>query len=149
MDENNEISHHVRVGVGVFVRSNAHNGDFILMKRTVKHGGNTWGLPGGHLESGETIDECAIREVNEELKCKLDNVKVLDIFTEDFFIESKKHYVTFYVSGEIDAFQDPVNNESDKCSEFGWFNFLNLPKPLFLPVKHYIEKYIEKIQKNL
>lgn len=139
--------HDAKVGVAVFVRDFSGNpDDFILMKRQVDHGRGTWGLPGGHLEFGENIEECAIREVKEELGVDLKNVKVLDIFTEDFFIESKKHYITFYVSGVVQSTQTPVNAEYDKCSEISWFNFLNLPTPLFLPVKNYLRKYIKKIE---
>ena len=27
---------------------------------------NAWVLPGGHIDLGETLEECVIREVNEE-----------------------------------------------------------------------------------
>lgn len=116
------------------------------MKRNVDHGKGTWGLPGGHLENGESIKQCAVREVKEELGVKLEYVKIEEIFTEDFFMESKKQYITFYVSGIIDNSSIPVNNEPEKCDEFGWFDFLNLPNPLFLPVQNYLYKYIKKIE---
>ena len=53
----------VRVGVGVYIRKE----DKILMgKRIGAHGNSTWCPPGGHLEYGEEIEFCAIREVEEE-----------------------------------------------------------------------------------
>lgn len=76
--------HHVKVGVAVFVR-NKHSDKFILMKRNVEHGKGTWGLPGGHLEVGESIKQCAVREVKEELGVKLEYPQIEEIFTEDFF----------------------------------------------------------------
>jgi len=51
------------IGVGVIIR----RGDEILLgKRKGSHGTNTWGLPGGHLDAGEEIPTCAIRETLEE-----------------------------------------------------------------------------------
>ena len=53
----------VRVGVGVFVW---RDGRFIMGQRLGSHGANTWSVPGGHLEFGESWEDCAIREVKEE-----------------------------------------------------------------------------------
>jgi ADP-ribose pyrophosphatase YjhB (NUDIX family) len=39
----------------------------LLIKRAYAPYQNLWTLPGGRLEPGESIEECAIREVSEEL----------------------------------------------------------------------------------
>ena len=49
------------VGVGVvFVRQ----GQVFLAKRRGAHGEDTWGSAGGHLEFGETLEDCARREAD-------------------------------------------------------------------------------------
>jgi len=60
----------VKVGIGVFVFK---NGKFLMQKRHGAHGSNSWGVPGGHLEFGESFEATARREVLEEtgLKIKL------------------------------------------------------------------------------
>ena len=60
----------VFVGCGVILLNS--KGQFLMMKRTSKHGQGTWGLPGGHMEFGETFETVAIREVSEEWRRKND-----------------------------------------------------------------------------
>ena len=60
------------VGVGVIV---LRNGLVLLGERIGSHGSGTWALPGGHLEFGETVEQCAAREVLEETGLKLQEVR--------------------------------------------------------------------------
>ena len=51
------------VGVSLLIVS----GDSILVsRRKGSHGAGEWGTPGGHLENGETFEQCAYRELSEE-----------------------------------------------------------------------------------
>src|SRR5262245_31889419 len=78
----------VKVGIGVFIFNEA--GHVLLGKRINSHGHGTWGLPGGHLEYGETPIECAIREAREETGLILTHLKE-GLFTNDIFQEENKH----------------------------------------------------------
>lgn len=118
---------HTRVGVGVLVKS--PNG-YVLIKRTGSHGSGEWSFPGGHLELNETVVDCAIREVKEELGVDLYHVYSPGIFTEDFF--PGKHYITVYVIGTTK--QTPVIMEPDKASDICFVKSISvndLPTPLF------------------
>ncbi len=122
-----------KVGVAVIV---AKNDQVLLMKRQNSHGHGTWAPPGGHLEFGESFDECAIRETYEETGLVIANPTFLAI-TNDVFVEEGKHYITVwveapYVSGE------PGIHAAYEMSEIGWFALDALPDPLFLPLKQFI-----------
>ena len=47
---------------------------------------NTWGIPGGALELGETLQETAARELKEETNLEADNFILLNVFSgKDFY----------------------------------------------------------------
>jgi 8-oxo-dGTP diphosphatase len=57
-----------RVGIGVIILK---NGRVLLGKRKSSHGTGTWHFPGGHLEFGESLEDCSRREVLEETGMKI------------------------------------------------------------------------------
>jgi 8-oxo-dGTP diphosphatase len=108
-------------------------GEFVLLgKRTGSHGAGTWALPGGHLEFGESIEECASREVREEAGLVVHHV-ALGPYTNDVFPSEGKHYVTLFVIAGCQT-GEPRLLEPDKCSAWQWFRWSELPQPLFQPL---------------
>ena len=49
-----------------------HGTKLLLIKRGNYPGKGTWAIPGGFLDQGETLRECALRELEEETTLKLD-----------------------------------------------------------------------------
>jgi ADP-ribose pyrophosphatase YjhB (NUDIX family) len=54
-------------------------------------------LPGGHLEHGESWEECARREILEETGLVVRDVRFLTA-TNDVFAAEGKHYVTIFMT---------------------------------------------------
>lgn len=48
---------------------------------------NTWDLPGGHVEAGETPAECIVREMKEEIGIDLADFQLASVFDFDDRIE--------------------------------------------------------------
>jgi 8-oxo-dGTP diphosphatase len=124
-----------KIGVGVLI---SHNEQYLLMKRKGAHGVGTWAPPGGHLEFGESVVECAKREAFEETNLQIKNVLFLTI-TEDIFAQ-EQHYITLWVAAEYDS-GILKNNEPEKCEDIGWFTKDQFPQELFLPFKHLLIQY--------
>ncbi|QBD80936.1 NUDIX domain-containing protein [Ktedonosporobacter rubrisoli] len=119
------------VGVGVIVKKGEQ---ILLMQRQNSHGHGTWSPPGGHLEYGETVEECATREAFEETGVKIAN-PVVSTITNDIFAAEEKHYITIWVESTYAA-GEPCVNSAREVAAVGWFSWDALPEPLFLPLRN-------------
>lgn len=113
------------VGIGVMV---IKDGKVLMTKRKGAHGTGEYAYPGGHMEFGESFEQCAKREVMEETGLEIKNVRFLRL--DNVVKYTGKHYVDIalqadWVSGE------PQLLEPDRAAEWKWFDFDNLPEPLF------------------
>jgi mutator protein MutT len=97
-------------------------GDKILLVQRAKLPGiGKWGFPGGHLEMGETVRECAVRELREETGIAADAVSVLtafDFITRDEAGLVARHYTLIAIlcnwcAGDGELLED--------ASSLGWF----------------------------
>jgi 8-oxo-dGTP diphosphatase len=128
------------VGVGVIIIKNKK---VLLLKRLHSHGDGTWAFIGGHLEFNESLEDCAKREVFEEIGVKIKNIKPV-AFTNDFFSKENKHYVTLFLTAEIESGVEK-NMEIEKASEIKWFSWDKLPTPLFTPIKNLLKQNFNPI----
>ncbi|KEF56308.1 uncharacterized protein A1O9_07889 [Exophiala aquamarina CBS 119918] len=123
---------------------------FLLGRRLGSHGANTWALPGGHLEHGESFEECAMRETREETGLEIERVEFLTA-TNDLMPSSKGdgallHYATVFmvarVKGSYEAISDTERHgdggaidigmpdvkvmEPNKCAGWEWVSWTDL-----------------------
>ena len=124
-----------RVGIGVIV---IKDNKVLVGKRKGDHGEGTWSFPGGHLEFNEELEDCARREVLEETGIQIKNIR-LGTFTNDIHKDEGRHYVTLFLVSDYDS-GEPKVMEPDRCEIWGWFEWDNLPQPLFLPNQHLLEQ---------
>jgi 8-oxo-dGTP diphosphatase len=125
-----------RVGLGVLV---LRDGKCLLAKRWEKDGSFVWCMPGGHLELGESFEECAHRETLEEAGVEIENVRCVAISNWPNYLS--KHFIRFgmaadYKSGEL-------RDEEGKMTDWEWFPLTELPEPIFLPSKTLVQEFLE------
>jgi 8-oxo-dGTP diphosphatase len=137
---------HVRVGVGVLVKDPEDPTKFFAGIRKGAHGSGSLALPGGHLEMFESWEDCAIREVQEEMGIGIHQLQFGHV-TND--VMGTKHYVTIFMMAEcVDDDARPRNMEPDKCEgweSFSWVELLDIQEngsnpQLFGPLQKLVEE---------
>ena len=112
----------------------------LLGKRKNHYGEGTWGLPGGHLEYGESLEEAIKRELKEEVGILAKNLIFVSI-TEGEKIDS--HYLQ--ANFEVIEFEGEITlGEPEYCEALEFFSLNNLPE-IFPPHKNIIEAYLKKV----
>ena len=138
------MDNYIKVGIGVVIC----NGNKVLLgHRVTKYkdtGGiyepDSWTLPGGKQEYGETIIECAIRETKEETNLDITDVSV---FGADDDISKDRHYVTIYTYASS-FIGTPMVMEKDKIDEWKWYEFDKLPQNIYSPSQKTLKLFLEK-----
>lgn len=128
-----------KAAVNVFV---IKNDQLLLGKRKNAAGDGDWGLPGGHLEFMEHLTEGAKRELEEETGIKATKISFLHIIN-DPRKEGGYHYIHIdFVADEYEG--EPQLMEPNKCYEWKWFGFDDLPKNIFIGHQKSIKSFFEK-----
>ena len=123
------------VGVGVII---IRDGKILLAERKGSHGENTWASAGGHLEFGETLEECARRETFEEFGIHLQRMTFLCVSN---IVAYDRHYIDVEFLGDL-GIQIPQIQEQDFFANLQWFSLSELPSPLFEPVRIAIDSLL-------
>lgn len=130
----------VRVGVGVIV---VRDDGTILIGKRKNSFAPYYSIPGGCIEPGETFEQAAIREAEEETNLIICEPRVIAITNNlETYVESGKHFISVILvahlfSGEL------ANKEPDKCEGWYWVDPNNLPNPLFDACKKGVACYLQ------
>ena len=114
------------VGIGGII---VHEGRVVLVKRRFEPLAGQWSIPGGAVETGETLEACLIREMTEETGFVVEVgpvVEVLDRITRDEEGRVLYHFVLIDylcrpVGGELRAGSDVAEAVLAEPSEFAQY----------------------------
>jgi len=121
------------VGVNVLILSNR---GLLLGKRKNAVAAGSWGLPGGHLETNEKLEQCASRELYEETGLRCEKFEFLNVVNQPQ--KKNGHYFQFLFLAK-NWKGKPKVKEPNKCEEWKWFQLDRLPRNITYAHKKSIE----------
>ncbi|MFO7612278.1 MAG: NUDIX domain-containing protein [Clostridia bacterium] len=127
------------VGSGVIVRDGGNR--ILLIKRTDN---DTWGIPGGSMELGETFEEAAKREVREETGLTVRKLRMMKLFSgkemRHVYPNGDEVYnaVCIFIS---DGYEGIINADGIESSNAAFFNMDSLPAEINPPDRIILREY--------
>lgn len=117
----------VLVGAGVLVRR-PPDGAVLLQLRSDD---DTWGLPGGRLASGETLEQAARRELIEETGLMAGRLRLVDIYSGPEFVVRYPGGDAAYVVGATFETSETSGqlrvDDAGETAALSWFDVEQLP----------------------
>lgn len=120
------------------IRDNQNN-ILICQRSSDSKNANLWEFPGGKLESGETLKECAVRECKEELNIDVD---IFDVFAETTYKYPDGEFAFTFFNAEILC----GNMTTNVHQNLKWIEAKDLIRYNFCPDDIAI---VEKLRRNI
>ena len=108
---------------------------------------NCWGLAGGSLEMGESLEQVAKRELFEETGLVANKLELFNVYSGEKFYYKYPHgdevynVVTAYICND---FEGVLKKEESEVQELYFFHFNEIPSNISPPDLPIIQEYIQK-----
>lgn len=120
----------------------ARDDDFMLLQQR-KDG--SWGLPGGLLEPGESLEETAVREVKEETNLDINTLNFIKVFSGaeySFTLANKDEINVITALYFSDAWSGELRNDPTEGLQLKFYPPNRLPVPMDEEYSTYIRYYL-------
>ncbi len=139
-----KIGHDPLILAGAAVLVINQQGHLLMMRRTDIP---CWGIPGGGMEPGESLEETAARETLEETGLRVGSLKLLDVFSGpelifqypngDIVCNVSAVYVTHDTEGEIIL-------DREEHIEWQYFPLEQLPEDICPPIRCVLDTFMAR-----
>ncbi|SFK12064.1 ADP-ribose pyrophosphatase YjhB, NUDIX family [Halobacillus dabanensis] len=133
----------ILVGSVVLILDNQNR--ILLQQRTSPKG--VWGLPGGLMELGESTEQVAKREVLEETGLKVDDLKLMTVYSGEDQFSRAPNGDEFYVVTTVyytKTYEGPVTIDPKETLQIKFLPPAELPEKMIGSHRMMIEEFIHK-----
>ncbi|MEC0668324.1 NUDIX domain-containing protein [Priestia flexa] len=136
---------HIKAGVAGIIFDKTQR--VLLMKRADN---GLWGIPSGHVEPGETVEEAIIREISEETGLKVKVNRLIGVYSDPvsqvFSYPNGKvsHFIT--TCFECEVVGGTLIRENEETLDVNYFDFNHLPENLLRMHPRWLKDALENKQ---
>lgn len=116
----------INVSAAVIIKGNK----VLLAKRKKGYLLEMWEFPGGKIESGETVQAAAVREINEELNLEIEAGDILLVLEHEY---PDKCVRLHFVKSKLSVQKNNTNIDFESNPDVGWFSIDDFPFGQFCP----------------
>lgn len=113
----------------------------------VKHQDQSWGIPGGLMELGESVEECLRREVKEEINLDLKSLRLFGVFSGSELytkLRNGHEYYNIIIGYICTEFSGEIKPDGEEVIEANYFNLADLPEG----TQPYIKEKLKQLAPN-
>jgi ADP-ribose pyrophosphatase YjhB (NUDIX family) len=117
----------------------------------LRNDNNCWGLPGGSLEIGETLEEVAIRELFEETGLIAKKLNLINVYSGKEFYYKYPHgdevyiVVTAYLCTQ---YEGELQKDENEVKDIHFFNLNEIPSDISPPDIPIIKEFINNLLRS-
>ena len=138
----------IMVGAGVLIKDKSKG--FMLQLRADNH---LWGLPGGALEIGETLEFAAKRELFEETGLTANSLKLLHVFSgSELYNKYPNGDIVYNVANVYlcEDYSGQLNIDPNETEKVDFFDLDNFPKDSMInPPDRIVFKWVKEYYKEI
>lgn len=115
----------------------------------VKYQDQTWGIPGGLMELGETVEECIRREVKEEINIEIGSVQLFGVYSgEELYTKLKNghEYYNIIIGYLCTDYNGQLKPDGNEVIEAEFFDLNKVPEKTDPYIKQKLEQLGPKLQ---
>jgi 8-oxo-dGTP pyrophosphatase MutT (NUDIX family) len=145
MDLRKLVGHRPLIMAGATMLLMNEQNQLLMMKRTDNL---CWGVPGGSLELGETLEECIKRETSEEAGIEIEQMQLFGIYSgEDLHYTYPNGDEVYMISAVYQSKIDHplIRLNLDEHSSYCFFNLNEIPEDVSPPIKPILRDLLAKI----
>ena len=140
------VGHRPLILVGAVVILIDKENRILLQKRKEPNG--LWGIPGGLMELGESIENTAKREVHEETGLLVEDLTLFNVFSgESYFrkLENKDEFYAITVVYSSKKFKGKLQISDEESLKLHFYKIDNLPEAILSTHKNILYDFLKKM----